>query len=134
MDSWSYSLQNTVPASEGHPAGESERSALSLAAQLLFCQQPLLIPGLFFHCVTVYYVVLVATPPHPSAHSPALHPLLCAVVGRGPWLGHTPHQPLNFVWTASLTYLKPVFTPFLLEAASPENWATSYYELTQDIM
>lgn len=86
-----------VFSSQGHPAGKSKRSALSLAAQLLLCQQPLLIPGLFLHCVVVYYAVLAATPPHPSPRSSALHPLLCTVVGRGPWLTHTPYQPLNFV-------------------------------------
>ena len=93
---------------QGHPARKSERSALSLAAQLLLCQQPLLIPGLFLHCVVVYYAVLTATPPHPPARSPALHPLLGTVVGRGPRLAHDPYQPLNFVerkvWTASLTF------------------------------
>lgn len=92
---------------QGHPTRKSE-SSFSLAAQFLLCQQPLLIPGLFLHCVIVYYAVLIATPPHPSAHSTALHPLLCTMVGRGPWLTHTPHQPLNFVehkvWTACLTF------------------------------
>lgn len=97
MDTWSYSLQNPISASEGHPAGKSERSTLPLAAQLLFCQQPLLIPGLFLHCAVVYYTVLTATPPHPSAHGAALHPFLCTLVGRWPRLTHTPHHSLNFV-------------------------------------
>lgn len=103
-----------------HPAGESERSALSLAAQLLLFQQPLLVPGLFLHCVTVHHVVLAATPPHPSAGSPALHPLLRTVVGGRPWLAHSPHQPLNpsehKVWTACP---EPILTPFL-----SEDWKT----------
>ncbi len=82
--------------SQGHPARKSEVGSLSLAAQFLFCQQPLLISGLFLHCVVVYYLVFTASAPHPSACSPALHPLLCAVVGRWPRLTHTPYQPLTF--------------------------------------
>lgn len=93
---------------QGHSTGKPERSAFSLAAQFLLCQQPLLIPGLFLHCVVIYYAVLTATPPHPPSHGATLHPLLRTMVGRGPWLTHTPYQPLNFVerkvWTVCLTF------------------------------
>lgn len=91
---------------QGHPTGKPERSALSLATQLLLCQQSLLIPGLLLHCFAFYYTVLTATPPHSSAHSSALHPLVCTVAGRGPWLANNPHQSLKFVerkvWAARL--------------------------------
>lgn len=83
--------------SQGYPAGNSQRSTFSLATQLLLCQQPLLVPGLLLHCLVVYYFVLAATPTHPSARGPALHPLFCAVVGSRSPLTHNPHQPLNFV-------------------------------------
>lgn len=93
---------------QGHPAGKSERSTLSLAAQFLLRQQPLFISGLFLHCVVVHYLVFTATPPHPSACSPALHPLLCPLVGRGPRLAYTPDKPLSFgernAWTACKTF------------------------------
>lgn len=77
-----------------HSAGHSQRSPFSLAPQLL-CQQPLFIPGLLLHCVVVYYFVRATTAAHPSAHRPALHPLLGAVAGSRPPLTHQPHQPLS---------------------------------------
>lgn len=107
---------------QGHPAGKSERSSLSLAAQLLLCQQPLLIPGLFLHCAAVHYAVLTATPPHSSACSTALQPLLRAMAGRGPWLTSTPHQPLNFVerkvWTACLIFQSQSLLLFALRLSA----------------
>lgn len=116
---------------QGHPSGKLKRSAFSLAAQFLLCQQPLLIPGLFLHCAVVYYAVLTATPPHPPAGSTALHPLLGAVVGRGPRLTHPPYQPLNFVerkvWTACLIFQSQSLLLFFLKlsaySASPESKA-----------
>lgn len=103
-----------IVISQGYTAGNSQRSPFSLAAQLLLCQQPLLIPGLLLHCAVVYYFVLAETSAHPSACGPALHPFLCPIVGSRPPLTHTPNQPLNFCTAASTNDLYIVSYPLWL--------------------
>lgn len=94
---WSHELHFSFfsPLPQGHPAGKSKRSTLSLAPQLLLREQPLLIPGLFLHRSPVNHLVHAATSPNPPARRTALLPILCAVAGGRLGITDAPHQPLN---------------------------------------
>ena len=63
--------------SKGYSAGESERSPLPLASQLLLCQQPLLVLGLLPGCPPIHPALLAAPPTYPQLYHATLHPLYC---------------------------------------------------------